>query len=168
MAAIREAGRQDATLLLGLMRESFETLYRQVGLTPENWPRHVALVGPEWVLEQMDAGNRFFVLEDGGAACGCVALRPADAAAVELRRLAVLPAHRGKGYGRTLVAHVLAEARRMGAQRVTLGMWAADVALRQWYERLGFAVTETTTYPDLPVPVTHMAMDLPARQPAGG
>jgi hypothetical protein len=34
VAAIREAGRQDAPLLLGLIQESFETLYRRVGLTP--------------------------------------------------------------------------------------------------------------------------------------
>jgi N-acetylglutamate synthase-like GNAT family acetyltransferase len=167
-STIRPATRDDAPLLLRLIQQSFQTVYDRLGLTPQNFKYHASGFGPEWVLEQMDAGNRFFVLEDAGAACGCVALRPADAAAVELRRLAVLPAHRGKGCGRTLVAHVLAEARRMGARRVTLGMWAADVTLRQWYERLGFVVTETLDHPDLPVPVTHMAMDLPARQPAGG
>jgi len=162
VAALREAGRQDAPLLLGLIQESFETLYRRVGLTPANFSRHAAHMGPEWVLEQMDTGNRFFILEDSGLACGCVALRPADAGAVELRRLAVLPAHRRKGYGRMLVAHVMAEARRLGARRVTLGLWATDPELLRWYERRGFrkTITEAKTCPDLPLPVTHMAMDL--------
>ena len=160
MAALREAGRQDAPLLLGLIQESFETLYRRVGLTPANFSRHAAHMGPEWVLEQMDTGNRFFILEDSGLACGCVALRPAQAGTVELWRLAVLPAHRRKGYGRMLVAHVMAEARRMGARRVTLGLWATDPELLRWYERRGFAITETKTCPDLPLAVTHMAMDL--------
>ena len=79
---------------------------------------------------------------------------------MELRRLAVLPAHRRKGYGRTLVDHVVAQARRLGAPRVTLGLWATDPELRRWYERQGFAVTEAKHYDDLPLPVTHMAMDL--------
>ena len=160
MAAIREAGRQDAPLLLGLIQESFETLYRRVGLTAANFSRHAAHMGPEWVLEQMDTGNRFFILEDSGVACGCVALGPAQAGAVELRRLAVLPAHRGRGLGRMLVAHVLTEARRLGARRVTLGLWATDPELRRWYERQGFAVSEVKHYDDLPLPLTHMAMDL--------
>ncbi|MBE3100540.1 MAG: GNAT family N-acetyltransferase [Planctomycetes bacterium] len=160
MAAIREAGRQDAPLLLGLIRESFETLYRRVGLTPANFSRHAAHMGTDWVLEQMDGGNRFFILEDLGVPCGCVALRPAQAGAVELRRLAVLPAHRRRGCGQALVAHVVAEARRLGARRVTLGLWATAPELRRWYERRGFTITETKTYPDLPLAVTHMAMDL--------
>ena len=158
MPTIRPATRDDAPLLLRLIQQSFQTVYDRLGLTPENFRYHASGFGPPWVLEQMDAGNRFFVLEDGGEAVGCVALKPEEDGAVQLRRLAVLPAHRGKGYGRRLVDHVLAEARRMGVRRVTLGMWADDVPLRQWYERLGFAVTETRTQPDLPLAVTHMAL----------
>jgi ribosomal protein S18 acetylase RimI-like enzyme len=155
---IREAARGDAPLILGVIREAFETAYRRLGMTRENWQHHAGNKGPEWILEQMDLGNRFFILEESGAACGCIALRQEDAETVQLRRLAVVPAHRGRGYGRMLVAHVVAEAKRLGARRVTLGMWADDPQLRGWYERLGFAVTETKTYPDLPLPVTHMAL----------
>ena len=141
-----------------LIRQSFQTVYDRLGMTPENYKHHASLFGPAWILEQMDAGNRFFVLEDAGEPVGCVALKTEEGGAVQLRRLAVLPAHRGKGYGRTLIDHALAEARRMGVRRVMLGMWADDVPLRQWYERLGFAVTETKTQPDLPLAVTHMAL----------
>ncbi|MCX5683233.1 MAG: GNAT family N-acetyltransferase [Planctomycetota bacterium] len=163
--AIRPATRDDAPLLLGLIQQAFQTSYDRLGLAPENYKYHASFLKPAWILEQMDAGNRFFVLEDAGEAVGCVALKPEEDGAVQMRRLAVLPAHRGKGYGRRLVDHVLAEARAMGARRATLGMWSADVPLRQWYERLGFAVTETKTYPDLPLPVTHMAMNLGGAAP---
>ncbi len=162
MPSIRQAAREDAALLLGIIQESFETVYRRLGITPQNWPRHAANMGPEWVLGEMDEGNRFFVLEDCGRACGCIALKQADADAVWLRRLAVLPAHRGKGWGRTLVAHVIAEARRLGARRVTLGMWAGEQELQRWYERQGFVYTETRSYEGLPLPVVHMALDLGA------
>ena len=160
MPAIRPATRDDAPLLLRLIQQSFQTVYDRMGLDRKNFKHHASFFAPAWILEQMDAGNRFYVLEDAGEAVGCVALKSEEGGAVQLRRLAVLPAHRGKGYGRRLVDHVLAEARAAGARRATLGMWSADVPLRQWYERLGFVVTETKTYPDLPLPVTHMAMAL--------
>jgi len=159
---IRAASRDDAALLLRLIQESFETVYLRLGITAENWPRHAANMGPEWVLGEMDEGNRFFILEDCGQACGCIAMRQADADSVLLRRLAVLPAHRGKGWGRMLVAHVIAEARRLAARRVTLGMWAPEHELRRWYERQGFVYTETRSYEGLPLPVVHMALDLGA------
>jgi ribosomal protein S18 acetylase RimI-like enzyme len=158
--AIRPATRDDAPLLLGLIQQSFQTMYDRLGLEPGNFKYHASRFGPEWILEQMDAGNRFFVLEDAGEAAGCVALKPEEGGAVQIRRLAVLPAHRGKGYGRALVDRALAEARATGARQATLGMWSGDATLQQWYERLGFAVTETETHPDLPLPVTHMAMEL--------
>jgi GNAT superfamily N-acetyltransferase len=157
---LRPATRDDAPLLLRIIQQSFQTVYDRLGMTPGNFKYHASAFEPPWILEQMDAGNRFFVLEDAGEPVGCVALKPEEGGAVQLRRLAVLPVHRGKGYGRTLVDHALAEARRMGARRMTLGMWADDVPLRQWYERLGFAVTETKTYPDMPLAITHMAMAL--------
>ena len=159
-SVIRPATRDDAPLLLRLIRQSFETVYDRLGLTPENFKHHAWHFGPPWILEQMDSGSRFFILEEAGQAVGCVALKAEENGAVQMRRLAVLPAHRGKGCGRMLVDHALAEARRMRARRVTLGMWAGDTPLRQWYERLGFTVTETQTSPDMPLPVTHMVLVL--------
>jgi len=157
---IRPATRDDAPTLLRLIQQSFQTVYDLLGLTPENFKYHASLFGPEWILEQIDSGYRFFILEEAGEAVGCVALKPEGNGAVQMRRLAVLPAHRGKGYGRMLVDHVLAEGRRMGVRRVTLGMWSDDAPLRHWYERLGFVVSGTETRPDLPLAVTHMALAL--------
>ena len=157
---IRPATRDDAPLLLGIIREAFQTVYDRLGLTPENFPRHATNLGPDWVLRQMDEGSRFFILEESGTPCGCAAIEPQDAQTVELRRLAVLPAHRNKGYGRALTAHVLAEGRRLGARRAVLGLWADEHELREWYERLGFRFVETVSLPDVPRRVTHMAMDL--------
>jgi len=156
---IREATREDAALLLRLIRESFETVYQRFNLRPETWRGHAANKEPAWILETMDKGQRFFVLEKGGAPCGCVALEREDAATVHLRRLAVLPACRRRGYGRRLVDLVLAEARRLGARRVVLGIVAANTELQQWYERQGFVVTERKRYDELPFEVTHMALE---------
>ena len=160
MPSIREATRDDAPLLLRLIQQSFQTVYDRLGLTPGNFKHHASFFGPEWILEQMDSGSRFFILDDAGEPAGCVALKREEDGAIQMRRLGVLPAHRGKGYGRALVDHALAEARQMGVRRVTLGMWATDLPLRRWYESLGFAVTWTEVRADMPLAITHMEISL--------
>ena len=60
--------------------------------------------------------------------------RPVGAAA-KLERFAVLPAFRGRGYGRQLVRHAMAEAQRAGHRRLVLH---AQRHLAGLYGSLGF------------------------------
>jgi ribosomal protein S18 acetylase RimI-like enzyme len=52
--------------------------------------------------------------------------------------LAVHPAERGRGLGRTLTERLHEEARRRGAERVRLTVYADNEAARRLYERLGY------------------------------
>lgn len=142
------------------MRDSFRTVAERFGLTAENCPRHPSNCTAEWVESEMDEGVRYFVLEDDDGPCGCVALERRDAETCYLERLAVLPEHRHRGHGRALVQHALAEARRLGAERVELAMIAGDGRLRRWYEEFGFRLKETRTFDHLPFEVTFMGMEV--------
>jgi putative acetyltransferase len=88
-------------------------------------------------------GGRFDVLCDGaGRVVGTVGLHPLGATRVELRKMYLAPEHRGRGHGRALLDHALAEARRLGFVRVELetsGALAAAIAL---YRRYGFTPIE--------------------------
>jgi ribosomal protein S18 acetylase RimI-like enzyme len=67
--------------------------------------------------------------------CGLVKFE-ADAAG--LFALATSPALRGQGIGRAIVAALLVEARRRGAQRAYLQVTAANVAAVALYAQFGF------------------------------
>lgn len=74
-----------------------------------------------------------------GKLAGCVALHKINGAACEMKRLYLRPAFRGKGLGRSVVEHLIAEAHRIGYRQMRLDTVEADmrdaVAL---YQRMGF------------------------------
>ena len=157
---IRPMNTDEVALVTDVLRRSFATAAQRFGLTPENCPRHIAFYTEERLREDLDQGMWFYVLEDDSHICGCVALEPARPGVCYLGRLAVLPQHRSRGLGRTLVRHALAEAGRIGAERVEIGMISADIQLKDWYRQFGFEQTGTKEFPHLPFVVAFMARQL--------
>jgi len=83
--------------------------------------------------------GRLLLAEYEGQLAGCVALRELDAGICEMKRLYVRPPARGKGLGRAIAEHLIAEARNMGYARMRLDtvepVMHDAVAM---YRRLGF------------------------------
>ena len=75
-------------------------------------------------------------------------------------RLAVLPGHRGRGYGKMLVHHIFDEARSVDAQRVEIAMISKDSKLKSWYKKLGFLQKGTKKFDHLPFTVAFMYREL--------
>ena len=84
-------------------------------------------------------------LVDGGALAGYVHLGPAlalESAAhvLEIKGLAVDPAHQGQGFGRLLLEAAVAEARARDARRLTLRVLSPNASARGLYAAVGFTV----------------------------
>jgi putative acetyltransferase len=83
-------------------------------------------------------GGLFDVLEDGGRIVGTVGLYPLREGVCELRKMYLLPEARGRGQGRRLLDHALAEARRLGFRRVELETSSRLLVAIALYTRYGF------------------------------
>jgi ribosomal protein S18 acetylase RimI-like enzyme len=88
-----------------------------------------------------DPEVRAFTLWAGEARVGHVEIWRKDGGIARLARVGIAPARRGEGLGRALVAAALAEAARLGCERVELGVYADNAVARRLYESFGFTAT---------------------------
>jgi ribosomal protein S18 acetylase RimI-like enzyme len=136
---ISDAGAADADALRALFREYF------------------AWLGPEGWLTDVDAErgalpggyDAILLARDGEEIVGCIALRPLEEGACEMKRLYVRPAGRGSGVGRALVEASIARARELGYATMRLDTLPTMDAARALYRSLGFRPIER--YNDNPV-----------------
>lgn len=141
---IRPAVPADAAAVGRIHVESWNVAYR--GIVPDAeiakmdlatrttfWAERIAVrEWPVYVIDEADESVAF---------CQMVPSRDLgdDPARVgHITSLHVLPHLRGKGHGRALVDHVLAEFRRRGFAEVTLWVLEENTSARGFYDRLGF------------------------------
>jgi len=102
---------------------AFDRFVELLGLYEAGLPgdlRHKKAPNMEALTASHGGRSAAFLAMCGGEAVGCVAVREVDGATAVLRRLFVLPEHRGAGIARALVEAVLAFAKRQRYERVVL------------------------------------------------
>jgi GNAT superfamily N-acetyltransferase len=83
-----------------------------------------------------------WLAESDGRGIGCVALRPMEDAAAEIKRMFVDESWRGRGVGRALLETLIAGARARGYNTLRLGTLSDMTAAQGLYQSLGFAPVE--------------------------
>ncbi len=137
-AATHADGPEVQRLIFGILRE--------FGLCPEPAATDADLLDIE--VAYGSRGGWFMVLEEEstGSLVGSVALLPRSASEVELRKMYLSPAHRGRGLGRFLLGTALDEARRRGFHRMVLETAAALERAVRLYESAGFRRSDATPH----------------------
>jgi ribosomal protein S18 acetylase RimI-like enzyme len=159
---IRSCTKEDAQVLGEIIRRSFRDVAERFGLTQENAPRHPSNCTADWIRKDMERGVNYFAIENADHVVGCVALERANRDVCYLERLAVLPDHRRRGFGKAMVDHVLSEAKRLGVNCVSIGIMAEYTELKDWYRRLAFVEEGSKEFRNLPFGVTIMSYGIKA------
>lgn len=141
---IRVAGPADAQAVGRIHVESWNVAYRGL-VSDEAIARMDLATRTKFWAERIGVDEwPVFVLEERGTSVGFCQMVPSrdpddDPGRVgHITSLHVLPNLRGKGYGRALLEHALAEFARRGFPEVTLWVLEQNRGARGFYEKLGF------------------------------
>lgn len=157
--SLRRATSADAAAVGRIHVESWNVAYR--GIMPDDViaKTDLAYRTQFWAERIADQEWPVFVMEENGecvAFCQMIPSRDPDdnpQRVGHLTSIHVLPHLRGRGYGRDLMDHVLAEFRQRGFAAVTLWVLKHNVKARRFYEKYGFELDGGwRSYPKTAVP----------------
>jgi ribosomal protein S18 acetylase RimI-like enzyme len=116
---------------------------------------------PSGVLKETEAdfaarlrGEICFIVEEGGKLIASIFCRP-DGDALYVGRLAVASEFRRRGIANALIDAAKAEARSVGAERLTLGCRIALVSNVALFRKHGFVVLRETSHPGFTTPTSY-------------
>ena len=172
--SIRHALAADAEAVGRIHVESWNVAYR--GIMPDDVIAKTDLAYRTrfWAERIADHEWPVFVIEEDGvchAFCQMIPSRDPDddpKRVGHITSLHVLPQLRGRGYGRVLMDHVLAEFGRRGFTDVTLWVLEENRNARRFYEKYGFHLDGgTRRYPKTQVPEVRYRIRLPDSMRSG-
>jgi diamine N-acetyltransferase len=140
----RDAGPDDSDTLAEIGRRSFTETFGHL-YTPENLAAFLTTHNAEnWRAELSDPRFAIRLAESDGQAAAFAKLGPPSlpfevkGPTIELRQFYVLRPWHGSGVAAELMAWVLEEADRRGAEEVYLSVFVDNPRARRFYERYGF------------------------------
>ena len=144
---------RDLDVVRSLFREYAASL--NVDLCFQNFEAELAGLPGKYEPPQ----GRLLLAWSGAEPVGCIALRPLDGSACEMKRLYVRPQARGEQLGRRLAERICAEARAAGYQRICLDTIPAMTAAIKLYQSLGFKPIEPYIFNPVPGAI-YLALEL--------
>lgn len=148
---LRRAASGDAPAIAALTDAAYANYIPVIGRRPSPMDWDYARLVDEWQV---------WVVEVGGALAGILLLVP-EADALLIESVAVAPEMQGRGLGRGLIDHALAEATRQGFQALRLYTNAKLTENIAMYRRYGFHQTRRQEMDDRTL--VHMSIDVPTR-----
>jgi len=158
---IKELEQYDFPYAVRVIKDSFQTVADDMGLTEENCPRYVGFVT---CLERLQTAYEWgwwmYGLWQEEQIIGYVAISCEADYVYELHNLAVLPAFRHRGYGKQLLAFCVAEIKKAGGDKVIVSIIEENERLKQWYEAYGFVSVGTKKYEHLPFTSGYLELEI--------
>ena len=146
---LRRCSPTDLETLRAFALETYDDTFRSMN-RPEVMDAYLAeAFHPERVAAELaNPASEFWFLFVGEELAGYLKVNDApaqsdlnDSRSLEVERIYVRRAHKGRGLGRTLIQHAESLARGRGKSTLWLGVWEKNLDAIAFYERLGFRQT---------------------------
>ena len=148
-----------------VIRASFATVARDLGLTEQNCPKYVGFVTTaERLQTHYGWGRLIYGLYANERLAGYVSLSKEVDGAYEIHNLAVVPECRHKGFGKRLLDLCMAKVRELGGAKVKISIVEENSVLKNWYAAYGFVHTGKQKYEHLPFTSGYMEISPPLPQ----
>lgn len=158
---IRAVTAEDLAVCAEVIRESFLTVAKEFGITPENAPRFTAFaISEDRLLWQFNQRRPMYGAFLADRLVGYYSLELLEEGVCELNNLCVLPELRHNSLGGRLLEHACQTAKVLGCTKVTLGLVEENVHLRNWYEQAGFVHTRVKKFDFFPFTCGYMEKSL--------
>ena len=157
---IQLASLDNAEKLALIISSSNKDVAEKFDITFKNNPKHPSFYTKEWVIKDMERGEKYFLYQENNKYLGCVAFEQPSAETAYLNRLSVLPMYRCREIGEKLVMHIIEYSKEKNVKIISIGIIAKHDLLKKWYLKLGFKIGDTKIFPHLPFDVTFMHYEL--------
>ena len=135
---------------LDVIHQSFKTVAKEFGLTPENCPKHTSFMPIYFLTTQMEWGWHMLGMVQDGNAIGYMSLSKEGGSVYELHNLAVLPEFRHQGFGKAMLDFAKETVKNLGGDTIKIGIIEESTILKNWYQANGFVHTGTKKFDHLP------------------
>jgi ribosomal protein S18 acetylase RimI-like enzyme len=136
-------------LFVDIIRNSFNTVAVQYGLTQENSPTNPAFTTIE-NLQSIASKADCFGLYIKDIPCGFFALEfNPDCNVFYIERICVLPEFRNNGFGELMLKFAENYCRNKNAEKISIGIMNQNNILKKWYQQNGFIEIDVRQYPHL-------------------
>lgn len=95
----------------------------------------------EMVMEYLEKGMLFSLVDGSDNAIGAIHLLPIDQETIEIKNIAVKESHHNRGYGKILVQHAIEQARIAGYRNMIVGTGNSSIGNLAFYQKAGFRLT---------------------------
>ncbi len=160
MPCICPASEEHADLISRIIQESFHEQAKILKLEVDQYPNYAGFETGDRVRMRMRSGDHAFLLYVGDMAVGTVSYQVANAPTAYVKRLGVLPVHRGMEYGRLLMKEAEQGLRSLGIGRIEISIVAQFERLQNYYESMGYRVFDRKTIPAFPFAIAFMNKSL--------
>jgi GNAT superfamily N-acetyltransferase len=141
---VGRADARDIESVLHVINTSNSDAYRSI-IPPEQFKDPILTVEQ---LRQEFENMIFFAYRFGNKPVGVAALRIDGGETGTVRWVHVLPKHRRKGVGTSLMRNIESEAKKVGLKKLRVAyVWEKAYWARSFYNKLGYKKRNTTTLP---------------------